>query len=103
MAGHDINYAALSGVLSMLGRAGEKPMFPANILGLSFSFFSSSSRVNVERRWVADFGGGGMMAVLGILMALFEREKSGLGQVIEIDMVRLPPPLSLLADDEAAR
>lgn len=39
MAGHDINYAALSGVLSMLGRAGEKPMFPANILGLSFSFF----------------------------------------------------------------
>lgn len=33
-----------------------------------------------------------MMAVLGILMALFEREKSGLGQVIEIDMVRLPPP-----------
>lgn len=65
MAGHDINYIALSGVLSMLG--GERPAFPANLLG--------------------DFAGGGMVAVVGIMMALFEREKSGLGQVIDIDMV----------------
>ena len=36
MAGHDINYAALSGVLSMLGRKGERPAFPANILGAAF-------------------------------------------------------------------
>ena len=41
---------------------------------------------------VADFGGGGLMAVVGIMMALFERERSGLGQVIEIDMVRPPFP-----------
>lgn len=33
MAGHDINYVALSGVLSMLGRSGDKPYFPANLLG----------------------------------------------------------------------
>lgn len=37
MAGHDINYIALSGVLSMIGRKGEKPMFPMNVLGASRS------------------------------------------------------------------
>ncbi|BGO92740.1 hypothetical protein NBRC10512_007858 [Rhodotorula toruloides] len=67
MAGHDINYLALSGVLPMLGRKGDKPYFPANLL--------------------ADFAGGGMMAVLGILAALIERTKSGKGQIVEIDMV----------------
>ncbi|GAA5921936.1 hypothetical protein JCM1841_005003 [Sporobolomyces salmonicolor] len=67
MAGHDINYVALSGVLPLLGRKGDKPYFPANLL--------------------ADFAGGGMMAVLGIMAALLERARSGKGQVVEIDMV----------------
>ncbi|KAF2203791.1 CoA-transferase family III [Delitschia confertaspora ATCC 74209] len=67
MAGHDINYIAVSGVLSMLGRKGEAPYFPANILG--------------------DFGGGGAMCFLGILLALIAREKNGRGQVVEANMV----------------
>ncbi|GAA5927121.1 CaiB/BaiF CoA transferase family protein [Sporobolomyces koalae] len=67
MAGHDINYVALSGVLAMLGRKGDKPYFPANLL--------------------ADFAGGGMIAVVGILAALIERGRSGKGQIVEIDMV----------------
>ncbi|GAA6023171.1 hypothetical protein JCM11491_003286 [Sporobolomyces phaffii] len=67
MAGHDINYVALSGVLSLLGRKDDKPYFPANLL--------------------ADFAGGGMIAVVGIMAALIERSRSGKGQVVEIDMV----------------
>ena len=46
-----------------------KPMFPLNLL--------------------ADFGGGGLMCVIGILLALMERNKSGLGQVVNTDMVRI--------------
>jgi alpha-methylacyl-CoA racemase len=61
MAGHDNNYLAISGVLSTLGRSEEKPFFPQNLL--------------------ADFAGGGLMCALGIVMALLERNKSGLGQV----------------------
>ncbi|GAA5877483.1 hypothetical protein JCM1840_003864 [Sporobolomyces johnsonii] len=67
MAGHDINYVALSGVLPLLGRKGDKPYFPANLL--------------------ADFAGGGMIAVVGIFAALLERARSGKGQIVEIDMV----------------
>lgn len=67
MAGHDINYIAASGVLSMLGRAGEKPYPPGNILG--------------------DFGGGGAVCFMGILLALLQRERTGLGQVVEANMV----------------
>lgn len=67
MAGHDINYIAVSGVLSLLGRAGEKPYAPGNIVG--------------------DFGGGGAVCFMGILLALMQREKSGLGQVVEANMV----------------
>ncbi|TFK40292.1 CoA-transferase family III [Crucibulum laeve] len=66
MAGHDINYAALSGVLSMLPGVG-KPTFPLNLL--------------------ADFAGGGVMCAVGILLALIERGKSGRGQVVNADMV----------------
>ncbi|XP_012874110.1 PREDICTED: alpha-methylacyl-CoA racemase [Dipodomys ordii] len=66
-AGHDINYLALSGVLSKIGRSGENPYAPLNLL--------------------ADFGGGGLMCALGIMMALFERTKSGKGQVIDANMV----------------
>ncbi|EPQ31874.1 uncharacterized protein PFL1_00073 [Pseudozyma flocculosa PF-1] len=67
MAGHDINYIALSGVLSMLGKAGDAPEPPSNILG--------------------DFAGGSMICLLGILFALIERSRSGRGQVVEADMV----------------
>ncbi|KAI0671598.1 CoA-transferase family III [Trametes maxima] len=65
-AGHDLNYLALSGVLSMLP-GGRKPEFPLNIL--------------------ADFGGGGMMCAMGILLALVERNRSRRGQVVNVDMV----------------
>nr|XP_012613591.1 alpha-methylacyl-CoA racemase isoform X3 [Microcebus murinus] len=67
LAGHDINYLALSGVLSKIGRSGENPYAPLNLL--------------------ADFGGGGLMCALGIMMALFERTRSGKGQVIDASMV----------------
>ncbi|KAI9654978.1 MAG: hypothetical protein M1821_005731 [Bathelium mastoideum] len=67
MAGHDINYLAVSGVLAMLGRAGEKPYAPGNILG--------------------DFAGGGAVCVLGIVLALVQRERTGRGQVVEANMV----------------
>ncbi|NXF89395.1 AMACR racemase, partial [Eubucco bourcierii] len=66
-AGHDINYLALSGVLSKLGRKDEKPYAPLNLL--------------------ADFAGGGVMCAVGIVMALYERTKSGKGQVIDASMV----------------
>jgi len=66
-AGHDIDYIAIAGVLSMLGRAGGKPTPPINILG--------------------DFAGGGLMLAYGVLLALFERERTGRGQVIDAAMV----------------
>uniref|UniRef100_A0A8D0PNN1 Alpha-methylacyl-CoA racemase n=1 Tax=Sus scrofa TaxID=9823 RepID=A0A8D0PNN1_PIG len=67
VAGHDINYLALSGVLSRIGRSGENPQPPMNLL--------------------ADFGGGSLMCALGIMMALFERTRSGKGQIIDASMV----------------
>ncbi|KAI9647483.1 hypothetical protein NHQ30_003868 [Ciborinia camelliae] len=67
MAGHDINYIAVSGALSLLGRKHEKPLPPANILG--------------------DFAGGGATLFQGVLLALLAREKSGKGQVVEANMV----------------
>ncbi|KAF2788079.1 CoA-transferase family III [Melanomma pulvis-pyrius CBS 109.77] len=67
MAGHDINYIAVSGVLSLFGRKGERPYPPGNVVG--------------------DFAGGGAMCFLGILLALLAREKSGFGQVVEANMV----------------
>ncbi|KAJ4389241.1 hypothetical protein N0V93_006706 [Gnomoniopsis smithogilvyi] len=67
MAGHDINYLAVSGVLGMLGRKGGKPTPPMNILG--------------------DFAGGGATLFQGILMALLARDKHGKGQVVEANMV----------------
>ncbi|GGE81269.1 alpha-methylacyl-CoA racemase [Streptosporangium jomthongense] len=65
-AGHDINYISLTGVLSAIGRAGEKPVPPLNLVG--------------------DFGGGGMFLALGIVSALLETAKSGQGQVIDAAM-----------------
>ena len=66
-AGHDINYLALTGTLDALGAAGGPPQPPTNL--------------------VADFGGGSMLAVVGILAALYERARSGRGQVIDAAMV----------------
>ena len=67
MAGHDINYLAVSGVLSQLGRAGQPPYPPANTL--------------------ADFAGGGLMCALGILLALISRQQTGKGQIVQANMV----------------
>nr|BFE81969.1 hypothetical protein GCM10020093_045700 [Planobispora longispora] len=66
-AGHDIDYIAISGVLSMLGREGGKPTPPINILG--------------------DFAGGGLMLAYGVLLALLERERTGAGRVVDAAMV----------------
>lgn len=66
-AGHDINYLAISGVLSLLGRKDEIPAPPANILG--------------------DFAGGGLVCVVGILLALIHRSLTGRGQVVSANMV----------------
>jgi alpha-methylacyl-CoA racemase len=66
-AGHDINYIAVSGVLHAIGSAGGKPVPPLNL--------------------VADFGGGSMLLVMGVLAALWERERSGTGQVVDAAMV----------------
>lgn len=66
-AGHDINYIALSGTLSMIGRSGERPVPPINLVG--------------------DFGGGGMLLAFGVLAAIHERSNSGEGQVIDAAMV----------------
>ncbi|KAL1458547.1 hypothetical protein WDU94_008685 [Cyamophila willieti] len=67
MAGHDINYLAISGILSLLGWRNKHPTPPSNL--------------------AADFGGGGLMCTLGIVMALFERTRSGKGQIIDANMV----------------
>jgi alpha-methylacyl-CoA racemase len=65
-AGHDINYIALSGALHAIGRAGEKPVPPLNLLG--------------------DFGGGGMLLAFGLVCGLLEARQSGQGQVIDAAM-----------------
>ena len=66
-AGHDIDYLAVAGALEPLGRAGEPPTPPINVLG--------------------DFAGGGLLLALGLAAALFERERSGRGQVVDAAMV----------------
>ncbi|EKF22742.1 coA-transferase III family protein [Mycolicibacterium hassiacum DSM 44199] len=66
-AGHDINYISLNGVLHSIGRKGERPVPPLNLAG--------------------DFGGGSMFLLVGILAALYERQTSGKGQVIDAAMV----------------
>ncbi|HET8705855.1 MAG TPA: CaiB/BaiF CoA-transferase family protein, partial [Pseudomonadales bacterium] len=66
-AGHDINYIALTGALHAIGRAGERPVPPLNLVG--------------------DFGGGGMLLAYGIVCALLEAQKSGKGQVVDAAMI----------------
>ena len=66
-AGHDINYVALAGPLAHIGRVGQPPTPPLNLLG--------------------DFGGGGLLLALGVCAALVERATSGRGQVVDAAMV----------------
>jgi alpha-methylacyl-CoA racemase len=66
-AGHDIDYIARSGVLHAIGRAGDAPVPPLNLVG--------------------DFGGGGLLLAVGLLAALHEARTSGRGQVVDAAMV----------------
>ena len=66
-AGHDINYLSQTGVLNAIGYRDRPPVAPLNL--------------------VADFGGGSMLVLLGIVAALYERERSGRGQVVDAAMV----------------
>lgn len=66
-AGHDINYISLTGALHAIGRAGERPVPPLNLVG--------------------DFGGGSMLLVIGVLAASWEAQRSGQGQVVDAAMV----------------
>jgi alpha-methylacyl-CoA racemase len=65
-AGHDINYIALTGALHAIGRKGERPVPPLNLVG--------------------DFGGGGMLLAFGMVCAMLEAQKSGKGQVVDAAM-----------------
>ena len=66
-AGHDLNYIALTGVLDAIGAAGGAPVPPLNLLG--------------------DYGGGALYLAFGVMAALFERQHSGRGQVVDAAMV----------------
>lgn len=66
-AGHDLNYIAITGALDAIGKTGEPPVPPQNLVG--------------------DFGGGSMYCAFGILAALYERERSGKGQVVDAAIV----------------
>jgi alpha-methylacyl-CoA racemase len=66
-AGHDITYAAVAGALAHIGRAGQPPTPPLNL--------------------VADFGGGGMLLALGVVSAVLSARETGRGQVVDAAMV----------------
>jgi alpha-methylacyl-CoA racemase len=66
-AGHDINYLGLTGFLHAIGRRGDRPVPPLNLVG--------------------DFGGGSMFLLVGVLAAIIERQTSGRGQVIDAAIV----------------
>jgi alpha-methylacyl-CoA racemase len=66
-AGHDIDYIALAGPLHAIGRKGEAPVPPLNLVG--------------------DFGGGGMFLAFGVVCALLEAQRSGKGQVVDAAMI----------------
>lgn len=75
VVGHDLNYIGTAGVLSILGRKGEPPTIPHNLL--------------------ADYAGGGMHGAIGILAALVARQSTGRGQYVDISM--LDGTIALLA------
>jgi len=66
-AGHDLNYIALSGALHAIGRSGQKPTPPLNLVG--------------------DYGGGALYVVTGILAAIISARSTGRGQVVDAAMV----------------
>lgn len=66
VAGHDINYIAISGALGAIARQGERPLFPLNLVG--------------------DYGGGAMFLVVGVLAGILEAKRSGQGQVVDAAM-----------------
>jgi alpha-methylacyl-CoA racemase len=66
-AGHDINYIALAGTLHGIGRQGEKPLPPLNLVG--------------------DFGGGGMLLAFGLVCGMLSAQQTGQGQVVDAAMV----------------
>jgi crotonobetainyl-CoA:carnitine CoA-transferase CaiB-like acyl-CoA transferase len=72
---HDLNYLAISGVLNLIGEVGRPPAIPLNI--------------------IADYGGAAMHGVVGILLALFARHRTGRGQ--HVDVAYLDATLALLA------
>jgi alpha-methylacyl-CoA racemase len=76
VAGHDINYISIAGVLGATRRAGERPMFPLNLVG--------------------DYGGGGMLLALGVLSAVLHARGSGHGQVVDAAMVEGASQLATL-------
>jgi alpha-methylacyl-CoA racemase len=82
-AGHDINYLGITGALHAIGQPDEPPVPPLNL--------------------VADFGGGSMFLIFGILAALFERSKSGHGQVVDAAMVDGVPAMMGLLHGKLAR
>ena len=67
VAGHDINYIAISGALGAFGEAGRPPMPPLNMLG--------------------DFGGGGMLLAFGVMAALHQARRTGAGSVVDAAMI----------------
>jgi len=82
-AGHDINYLAISGALHAIGRDREPPIPPLNL--------------------AADYGGGAMFLLLGVLAALFERSASGKGQIVDAAMVDGVPAMMGLIHTFLAR
>ncbi|MBM3519907.1 MAG: CoA transferase [Alphaproteobacteria bacterium] len=67
LAGHDINYIAQSGLLNAIGRKGQAPVPPLNLIG--------------------DFGGGGMLLAFGVCCALLSAQRTGRGQVVDAAMI----------------
>ncbi|WP_301110011.1 CoA transferase [Sporosarcina sp.] len=67
LPGHDVNYISYAGLLNMMGKRNGEPQIPAT--------------------QIADIGGGSYPAAVGILLALFEREKTGIGQMVDISMM----------------
>ncbi len=80
--GHDINYAAITGAIAAIGEKDRKPVPPLNL--------------------IADFGGGAMFCVTGVLAALVERASSGAGQVIDVAMVDGVTSLLAMAHSQLA-